>query len=386
MFKAKRNIFRSELDEQIIQYRVGTRHRDLHLDDSTLFQALEQHKEGGSTTVCEGVIVGKRCIIFDQVVFTGEHIELLSRLFNSSPGNDIYFIDCEFRNTFIQEHNILPDLFFRRCTFCKSILFLQGRITSKLCFFKCHFRGKVAFENIRLSSIFNIQDSWFEANSLFSLKKTVIDHFCKFSIKNTQFYGKFEVKNTEIHSVVKFENISFFDQFQMEKLDLRDDNCVFKNFSFSHASSKDMILAQSAFAKTLQENRYTQVIDSLGLTTVKTLEDNGYTQVIDSLGVTTTNSSNSLDSNSMEKYEMALKSGFLKPEYAAYFLGKSVNYLAKKRAKDKEQITREALPFIGKGKDIQYPVDALLAFKAKDWVKLKELRKKYEMNEEEKED
>ncbi len=67
-------------------------------------------------------------------------------------------------------------------------------------------------------------------------------------------------------------------------------------------------------------------------------------------------------------------------------MGKSVNYLAKKRAKDKEQITREALPFIGKGKDIQYPVDALLAFKAKDWVKLKELRKKYEMNEEEKED
>ena len=76
----------------------------------------------------------------------------------------------------------------------------------------------------------------------------------------------------------------------------------------------------------------------------------------------------------------------LKTEYAAYFLGKSVNYLAKKRAKDKEQITREALPFIGKGKDIQYPVDALNAFKAKDWAKLKELRKNYEMNEEEKED
>ncbi len=60
-------------------------------------------------------------------------------------------------------------------------------------------------------------------------------------------------------------------------------------------------------------------------------------------------------------------------------MGKSVNYLAKKRAKDKEQITREALPFIGKGKSIQYPVDALNAFKANDWTKLKELRKKYKM-------
>ena len=163
----------------------------------------------------------------------------------------------------------------------------------------------------------------------------------------------------------------------MEKLDLRDDNCVFKNFSFSHASSKDMILAQSVFAKTLQENRYTQVIDSLGLTTVKTLEDNGYTQVIDSLGVTTTNSSNSLDSNSMEKYEMALKSGWLKPEYAARFLGKSVRTLQEKRKKDKEHITRESLPFIGEGKDIIYPLDALQAYLEKDWNTLKELRKKY---------
>ena len=76
-------------------------------------------------------------------------------------------------------------------------------------------------------------------------------------------------------------------------------------------------------------------------------------------------------------YQAALQSGWLKPEFAAYFLGKSSNYLAKKRMDDKKKLMQQSLPFKGDAKDIQYPVDALLAFKAKDWNKLKELRKKY---------
>ena len=40
-------------------------------------------------------------------------------------------------------------------------------------------------------------------------------------------------------------------------------------------------------------------------------------------------------------------------------------------------LTQKSLPFKEDGRDIQYPVEALLAFKAKDWAKLKELRKKY---------
>lgn len=356
MFKAKRNIFHSELDKQIVRYRVGTQHRALHLDTSTLFQALEQQKEGGSITVCEGVIVGKQCIIFDQLVFTGEHIDLLSRLFSCALG-DIYFIDCEFRNTFIQQYNILPDLFFRRCTFWKSFLFLKGRIAGKLCFLKCYFKGKLIFENTRLSSIFNIQDSWFEANSLFCVNKTMIDGYCKFCIKNTQFHGKFEVRKTEIHSEAKFENISFFNQFQIEELDLRNNGCVFKNFSFAHASSKDMVLAQSAFAKTLKENRYAQVITSLGLMTAS--------------------SSNSSDDKEEREYQDALQKGWLNPKQAARFLGKSVRTLQEKRKNDQMQITKESLPFKGIGRDIVYPLDALKAHLEQDWNLLKELRKKH---------
>ena len=43
------------------------------------------------------------------------------------------------------------------------------------------------------------------------------------------------------------------------------------------------------------------------------------------------------------------------------------------------EITNDSLPFKIDGPDVQYPVEALLAFKAKDWAKLKELRKKYKM-------
>ena len=51
--------------------------------------------------------------------------------------------------------------------------------------------------------------------------------------------------------------------------------------------------------------------------------------------------------------------------------------MAKKRMEDKKKIARDSLPFKMDGRDIQYPVDALMAFKAKDWNKLRELRKKY---------
>ena len=78
-----------------------------------------------------------------------------------------------------------------------------------------------------------------------------------------------------------------------------------------------------------------------------------------------------------EAYQVAYATGYLKSEFAAYLLEKSVSYLGQKRKKDKETRSRDALPFVGEGKNIQYPVDALLAFKAKDWAKLKELRKKY---------
>ena len=182
-------------------------------------------------------------------------------------------------------------------------------------------------------------------------------------LTNNQFFGSFDAENANMGTSVLFKNISFFNEFNFDKVTFRG-LCKFKNIAFSNPRSKESIKMQSIFAKALKNSGFEKEIENLGLQ-LKSIKD----IKID-----------------LDAYNIALQSGLLKTEYAAYFLGKSVNYLAKKRAKDKEQITREALPFIGEGKDIQYPVDALNAFKAKDWAKLKELRKKYEMKEEEKED
>jgi hypothetical protein len=81
------------------------------------------------------------------------------------------------------------------------------------------------------------------------------------------------------------------------------------------------------------------------------------------------------DSN--QTYQDALQTGWLKPEYAARFLGRSIRTLQEKRKKDKYQITRDSIPFIGEGKDILYPLEALKAYLAQDWNLLKELRKKH---------
>jgi hypothetical protein len=78
-----------------------------------------------------------------------------------------------------------------------------------------------------------------------------------------------------------------------------------------------------------------------------------------------------------DAYKVAYETGYLKSEYAAYLLEKSVSYLGQKRKKDRENPSRDSIPFIGEGKNIKYPVEALLAYKAKDWEKLKELRQIY---------
>jgi len=63
--------------------------------------------------------------------------------------------------------------------------------------------------------------------------------------------------------------------------------------------------------------------------------------------------------------------------YAARYLGMKKITLQKKRTADRKKTTRDTIPFIENGRDIRYPVEALEAYKANDWNKLKELRKKY---------
>ena len=79
-----------------------------------------------------------------------------------------------------------------------------------------------------------------------------------------------------------------------------------------------------------------------------------------------------------DAYQAELATGWLGSVNASHFyLNKDDSYLSKKRFLEKGKIINTTIPYKGTGKNIQYPVDALQAFKAHDWNKLKELRKKY---------
>ncbi|MBE6450137.1 MAG: hypothetical protein E7013_05595 [Alphaproteobacteria bacterium] len=309
-------------------------------------------------------------IVFEGKSFSIEDVDLITELLaytkrNSKDdrriGKNIYFINCEFRTPFSIK-DLCHRAIFSNCIFLRDFS-ITGSIPISLEFTYCKFEALLNLEGIKTGHRVDIQNCFFEKNSILILKNSLFYMGGFIHLTNNQFFGSFDAENANMGTSVVFKNISFFNEFNFDKVTFRG-LCKFKNIAFSNPRSKESIKMQSIFAKALKNSGFEKEIENLGLQ-LKSIKD----IKID-----------------LDAYNIALQSGLLKTEYAAYFLGKSVNYLAKKRAKDKEQITREALPFIGKGKDIQYPVDALNAFKAKDWVKLKELRKKYEMNEEEKED
>ena len=300
---------------------------------------------------------------FENVLFEEKDFNLIKTIISGSiafEGKKIAidgnFKNCKFNVPIFIDNSIEAELWFEDCIFSRDIL-LKGTITGGIKFFKCEFDKLFDLENTEIINIFDIDKSLFGERSFVKFSNTKVIHLGKLCIKNTQFIGKFEATNLALSAYANFRNISFLNIVDISNIQLNG-MCFFENIAFGNPASPMMIEAQKELAKALEQWGYKKEIANLGLNihTVK-------------------------DEKGLKDYEIALQSGLMNSKQAALFLGKSVNYLAKKRAKDKEQITREALPFIGEGKDIQYPVDALNAFKAKDWAKLKELRKKYEMKE-----
>ena len=175
-------------------------------------------------------------------------------------------------------------------------------------------------------------------------------------ILNSQFNGGLKISDTQKEIYMEMKNVSFGSPFEIHDINLKN-NSEFENICFSSVPSIQMDKAR----KDLYE----------------TLKNAGLEQRAKDLGILPSEKDTSNAKFDYDAYQIAYNSGFLKPEYAAYFLGKSKVYLQKKRTQDKQKITRDSLPFKIDGRDVQYPVEALLAFKAKDWDTLKNLRKKY---------
>ena len=263
-------------------------------------------------------------IIFDDCIFDNICVSFIK--------NRIVFKNCYFKGTFELRIKTNRSLSFERCAFLNSVNFDEAEVGKKLIFKDCDFQGNVSMKGI-----------------LFPDKE-----FGTLKIVNSKFHNRFNIEDTKLDIEAVFEDLTFMNSMSFKGTELGN-NVHFDKFSFISGAGRKLEDEKKQFVDVLTAYGYGAEISKLGLESFTTKQSKF----------------------DYDAYQVAYNSGFLKPEYAAYFLGKSKVYLAKKRTEDKKKLVRDSLPFKIDGRDVQYPVEALLAFKAKDWDTLKNLRKKY---------
>ena len=274
-------------------------------------------------------------LLVDATIYCHCYIDKSFYLSNAGFGIRTLFKNCTF-DTFETNncgfHRLVK---FENCKFLRGLYLIQNDYKTALYFDGCTFskNGEVKIENCNFLKHYP---------GHFSITNCVFH--CAFSLKGCNFYGNFDIHDT-----------SFFNSFDFSDITFNPENVSISNVLFNQG--KNVENSKKILVKILRKNKLNQIIKTLGLSSE--LKEN---------------SNANFD---YDAYQVAYNSGFLKPEYAAYFLGKSKVYLAKKRTEDKKKLVRDSLPFKIDGRDVQYPVEALLAFKAKDWDTLKNLRKKY---------
>ena len=318
-------------------------------------QNKEQEIAQKGIFVREGAIVLKN-IYFGDILEASRIFEILD---DRTPGlnRPIFLEGCCFDSYHWMFHPLnRQSILFKNCHFKCNFTWTEQSEAGDIVFDNCVISGSMEFNPNPGATIY-IDDCVFEKDSFlkFESDKQPMDQ--RVCITNCTFYGGFELSKWD-KITLKMENITFYEPFSI------------KDVTFSKQTKVSNLCFPSVLSPEIEASKK-QLHDALFASDLKEMAE----------------SLNLLSSSKQKKgkfddaaYQAALQSGWLKPEFAAYFLEKSTNYLAKKRMDDKKKLTQQSLPFKGDAKDIQYPVDALLAFKAKDWNKLKELRKKYNKN------
>lgn len=285
---------------------------------------------------------------------------------------------CYFEKGFILDsvtdtkHNI----FFKDCTFSKSFRVKNCFLSTLIRFYNCTFFGKVIFgknpEVPYLPCDIEIRDSVFKPYSIFEMTNITEMkgyHYGKVAIINTIINGnlKFTNLSKDANTLFSIHNIAITTPFVIENTYFNK-GTVIDGLAFAMAPKQAMRDSINTFVQSLQESGLNKIAIANGL-------------VIDD----SDNSENVMDKD-MQAYKIACESGFLKPKYAASYLGMSKDNLAKKRMADKQRITRESIPYVGQGKSISYPKDALDAYNLQDWDLLKKLREKYAQKDTETDD
>ena len=304
-------------------------------DQMYIFMEDLKFSEANSLFFHEAMYSQVAQLLIDGVVCNHCFLDKIFELSGLGFRTRTLFRNCTFDSFETNDSRFLRMVKFENCKFLRGIYLIRNRYKTALYFDGCIFckDGEV-----------KIEECTFEKYYPGHLSIRNCTFHCSVSFRGCNICGDFDIHDT-----------AFFNSFDFSDVTFNSENISFSNVIFNQG--KNLEKSKRVLVKTLKNNKQTQIIKSLGLAS----------ELRDLIN----------EKFDYDAYQIAYNSGFLKPEYAAYFLGKSKVYLQKKRTQDKQKITRDSLPFKIDGRDVQYPVEALLAFKAKDWDTLKNLRKKY---------
>lgn len=306
----------------------------------------------------KGVFVRKGVIVLKDIIFydLSETAQILDMLDDRIPNINraVFFDHCCFDIPCWGLCSLTKkDILFKNCHFKRAFKWMGQEEAGSIILDNCVISDSMEFTPNNLMTVY-INDCIFEKDSILKFDHATKCREQRAYITDSVFYGDFELSDWE-NLELQLKNITFYSPFTIKKVTFNNKTKI-ANLCFPSVITEKMANAQKQLHDALVNSDLKELAESLNLLA---------------------NNKQKKTSFDYEAYQAAYDSGWLKPEFAAYFLGKSANYLAKKRMDDKKKLTQQSLPFKGDAKDIQYPVDALLAFKAKDWNKLKELRKKY---------
>lgn len=310
-----------------------------------------------------GVRAAQTMLILNGFEFkTKNDCETLHSLMNYGDRHlllGVCFQECSFNGNACRFSEIFGHVMFQSCTIEKKLslgFVLDGEIE----FDNCTIIGDLDLSRLQLDrvSTVKIMNSFFKKGSKLNCSEI---HF------GNQGYHAIDIKDSIIEGDCDFSGI-------------RDS--IFLNLKNVYFMKGLKTLGTKVEKNSTIENlgfpsQYNSEIEKSRKELYETLKASGLENKAKELDILPKETSKKSSKFDMDAYQVAYSSGFLNPDQAAFCISKSKVYLAKKRQNDRKKITQKSLPFIISGKDIQYPVEALLAFKVGDWNRLKELRQKY---------
>ena len=282
--------------------------------------------------------------------FKDKHLKDLSNMLADKTQiiYGIVFENCRFPE--LEVEGLSTRLLFQNCTFTNG-LYVSGTVKHTVGLFGCRASKPINFDGVQFDKNLYISYSFLSL----SMEKVRFNQNAVFKINETVLFGNTSFKKANLCCKIEFSNVAFLDTFSFSDAILGKD-CVLEHLAFNNVGNNNVRKSKQSLEDTLRKYNYSSILISLGLTQKDTKKQ--------------------ADEDD-KAYEIAYKSGWFNPKQASRLTGKKVGTLTVMRMNDKKKLRRESIPHRTHGRDVKYPVEALEAFVAQDWDKLRELRKKY---------